>query len=229
VVRVTTHRPAPLSALLAVLAAAAAIGLVATAGSQRFALVVVIVGLAPLAAGLELWRRGHALLGALLALAGTGVVAGGIGLGYLQGGEFSAVVELLPGLAGLYLLVLGLGPVWRGRERLLFSAGTGLVFVSLLISGVVYETDGLTLLLTGVLTVVAWDFAEQAVNLGEQVGREARTYQTELVHGGATMAVGGVAIGLTRGIQGANVQGLSLLVLAGLLGAAFTLLLVLYN
>lgn len=225
----TTHRPSPLSAVLSVLAGAVAVGLLATTSAQRAALLLVLVGLGPLAAGLELRRRGHRLLGVVLGATGLGLVAFGLVRGVRRTAQFSQTVELLPGVVGLTLLVLGLGPLWKGRERLLFSAGTGLLVVAVVTSGAVYEADTLSLLLAGVLTVVAWDLAEQSVNLGEQVGRDASTTAVELVHGGGTLAVGGVAIALTRGISDANVSGLSLLVLGGLLAAAFTLAVALYN
>lgn len=225
----TTHRPSPLSAVLSVLAGAVAVGLLATTSAQRAALLLVLVGLGPLAAGLELRRRGHRLLGVVLGATGLGLVALGLVRGVRRTAQFSQTVELLPGVVGLTLLVLGLGPLWKGRERLLFSAGTGLLVVAVVTSGAVYEADTLSLLLAGVLTVVAWDLAEQSVNLGEQVGRDASTTAVELVHGGGTLAVGGVAIALTRGISDANVSGLSLLVLGGLLAAAFTLAVALYN
>ncbi|AQL44622.1 hypothetical protein BV210_17785 (plasmid) [Halorientalis sp. IM1011] len=228
-VGVTTNRPAPLSAVLSVVAAAAAIYLVATGPNQRFALAVTIGGLAALAVGIELWRREHRLLGGIIGLVGTGAVGVALVLGYSRSARFGTAAELLPGLVGLSLLVLGLGPIWKGRERLLFSAGTGLVFVSPLVAAVLYETTTVTLLIAGVCTVLAWDLAERAVNLGEQVGREARTYSVELLNGGATLAVGGVAIALVQGVAGANVTGLPLLALAGLLAAAFTLLVALYN
>lgn len=225
----TTHRPAQLSAALSVVAAAAAVALVADAAPQRTALAVTLAGLLPLAAGLEARRRGHVLLGVVLLALGTGVVGGGLVLGGTRPARRTEVVELLPGLAGLSLLVLGLGPLWRGRERLLLSAGTALVVVGALVSGVVYGADAGALLGAGVLAVVAWDLAEQAVNLGEQVGREARSVGVELAHGGATLAVAVVAVALTRGVAAADVRGLPLVVLAGLLVAAFTLAAALYN
>lgn len=228
-VRVTTHRPTPTSAVLSVAVATLAMWLIATGAGQRFGLLVTVAGLLPLAAGLELRHRGQFLLGVVLVAIGVGTVAGGIALGGQRAAQFSQVVELLPGLLGLGVLVLGLAPLRHGRERLLLAAGTGLVLGSVLTSGVVYETDTGTLLTAGVLTVLSWDLAEQAVNLGEQLGREARTYPVELVHGGATLAVGGIAVFLTQAIAGANVTGLSLLVLGGLLAAAFTLVAALYN
>lgn len=225
----TTHRPTPVSAVLSVAATTVAVALVAAAPGQRFAIGVTVAGLVPVALGLEARHRGHLVLGLILALVGTGIVAGGIGLGYMRSGTFSRQMELLPGLAGLYVQVLGLGPLRQGRERLVFSAGTGLVMVAILTSTVLYETTTMTLLIAGILTVLAWDLAEQSVNLGEQVGRETKTYPVELVHGSATLAVGGGAILLTRQVSGANVQGLPLIVLAGLLAAAFTLAVTLYN
>jgi len=215
--------------VLSVAVATLAMWLIATGAGQRFGLLLTVAGLLPLAAGLELRHRGQLLLGIVLAVMGVGTVASSIVLGQQRATQFSQVVELLPGLVGLGVLVLGLGPLRHGRERLLIAAGTALVLGSVITSGVVYETDTGTLLIAGVLTVLAWDLAEQAVNLGEQMGRDARTYPVELVHGSATLAVGGIAIFLTQTIAGADITGLSLLVLGGLLAAAFTLAAALYN
>lgn len=228
-VGVTTHRPVPLSAVLAVLAAALAVGLIATAVAQRVALLVGLVGAVGLGCGPELRHRGHGLLGGIVGLVGAGLVAAGVGLAVVRAAQFTHIVELVPGLLGVGLVALALGPLWPGRERAVFSVGTALVMVGILVSGVVYESDARTLLLAGLLTVLAWDLAEQAVNLGEQVGREARSYPVQAVHGGATVAVGAVAVVFTRGVTAVNVTGLSLLALAGLLAAAFTLAVTLYN
>jgi hypothetical protein len=225
----TTHRPAPLSGALSVVAAAVAVGLVAAAPAQRTALLVTAAGVGPLAVGLESRRRGRAAFGAVLVLLGVCVVGAGFALGLHRPARRTEVVELLPGLAGLCLLALGLGPLWAGRERLLASAGTGLVVVCVLVSGVVYGADAGTLLGAGVLAVLAWDLAEQAVNLGEQVGREARTAGVEVVHGGATLFVGGAGVVLARRIAAVDADGLPPVVLAGLLVAAFALAAALYN
>lgn len=225
----TTHRPTPVSAVLAVLAAAAAVALVASRPGQRFALLVTLVALGPVALGLELRHRSHVLLGATLAVAGAAGVGAGLLFAFQRAGTFGTRIELLPGLAGLFLVVLGLGPLRSGRERLVFSAGTGLVLLGVVASGAVYESGTATLLAAGVCVILAWDLAEQAVNLGEQVGREAGTVRAELVHGGATAAVGGVAVVGTLGIESAGVTGLSLPALAALLVAGLTLTASLYN
>lgn len=224
----TTHRPALASGILSVMTAAIAVGLVATVAPQRLALLLTLVGLVPVAVGLELRQRGRTALGVVLVVVGTAVVAGAVALA-AQSPLFVRIVELVPGLVGLWVLALALGPVWPGRERVLLSLGAGLVLLSVLGAAVVYETTNQTLLLSGVLVVVAWDAAERAVNVGEQVGREARTVSPELLHSAATLGVGGVAIFATWLVESADVQGLPLVVLAGLLAAAFTLAVTLYN
>lgn len=228
-VGVTTHRPTALSGALSVLAGAAAIAVVATGSSQRVALGVTVVALVPLAAGFELARRGHGLAGLLLGVLGTAGVGASVGLGVSSVGSFSNTVELLPGLVGLFVLVLALGPIREGRERALIAAGTGLVLLSVVASAAVYETGTTGLLAAGIGTVLALDLAEQSVNLGEQVGREPKTWGVELVHAGATLGVGILAVLAVRMITTVDVTGVPLTVLAGLLGAGLTLALALYN
>ncbi|WP_135303671.1 DUF7519 family protein [Haloarcula amylovorans] len=225
----TTHRPTHLSAVLSVLVGAAALALVGTTPAQRLTLGVVLVALVPLALGLELRRRGHVPAALALASLGTAGVAGALALGSARIASFSNSVELYPGLVGLFVLVLALSPVWEGRERPLISLGTGLLLVSVVASAAVYGTGTTGLLVAGVGTVLAWDLAEQAVNLGEQVGREAKTRGVELTHAGGTAAVGGGAIAAVQVIVHADVTGLSLPVLASLLGSGLLLTLALYN
>lgn len=225
----TTHRPALLSGTLSALAAAAAVWLVAEAGPQRFALYVTLAALVPVALGLELSRRGHSVPGFALALLGLAGVGGGLVLGATTTRSFSHVVELLPGLVAVTLVVLALGPVRKGSERTLLALGAGTLLVTLVVSAAVYEVDTTGLLMSGVATVLALDLGEQAVNVGEQVGREPKTRGIELLHGGATLAVGGVAVILTFLIVEVDVTGVPLSLLAGLLIAGFTLAIALYN
>lgn len=46
------------------------------------------------------------------------------------------------------------------------------------------------LLVAGVAAVVAWDAADQAVGVGEQLGRAARTRRVEAVHAAGSLLVG---------------------------------------
>ncbi|MBX0295736.1 DUF7519 family protein [Haloarcula nitratireducens] len=225
----TAHRPAVLSGALSVLVGAAALALVGTTPAQRLTIGVTLVALVPLALGLELRRRGHVPAALALSSLGTAGVAGALALGSARIASFSDGIELYPGLVGLFVLVLALGPVWAGRERALVSVGSGLLLISVIASAGVYGTDTTGLLVAGVGTVLAWDLAERAVNLGEQVGREAETRTVELTHAGATAAVGGGAILAVQVIVDADVTGLSLPVLASLLGSGLLLTLALYN
>lgn len=224
----TTHRPVAASAALSVLVGALAVALVATAPGQRLALAVTVGGLVPLAVGLELRKRGSAF-GVVLVLIGTAGAAGGLALAVIRGGSYSNTIEVLPGLLGLSVLVLGLGPVRDGWERLLVSLGTGLILLTVVASAAVYGSDTMGILAAGIGAVVAWDLGEQAVNLGEQVGREAKPRGVVLVHVGATAAVAGAAVLVVRAIQGVGITGVPLIALGGLLGAGLTLTLALYN
>lgn len=72
-------------------------------------------------------------------------------------------------------------------------------------------------------TVAAWDCGEQAVNLGQQIGRQASTWRAELVHGGAGVLVGGVGVGVGMAFVTVGVTGLPLMGLTTLPAAAVVL------
>jgi hypothetical protein len=225
----TTHRPTLLSSALSVFACVVALGTIATTVSQRLAILLAVAAAVPVWGGVELSHREHALAGIALALVG---VASGIGaIIYLttRTAAISPVIEVVPGVVGVYVLALALGPVWPDDERLLLSAGTGLMLLSVILSLAVYETNATGVVVAGIATILAWDLAEQAVNLGEQVGREPRTHWAELVHGTATAGVGVVAGGVVLLFVSIDVTGVPLAGLAGLLGASLMLTLALYN
>lgn len=223
----TSRDPLPLGSALSVLSAAVAVALVATTGVQRTALAVAVGGVAALAVGIRLARGDHRLVGGLLVTAGVVAVLAGFvrGRAAIPALQF----EIYPGLVGLTLLGLGLAPVRRGWERWFVTAGTAGVLIAVVTSGVVRGTSTVPILLAGVATVVAWDLGEQAVNLSSHVGIEARTHRVELVHGGAAVVVGVVAVALALFVQNASVTGLPLAGLGVLLGAAVVLTTALYN
>jgi len=117
-----------------------------------------------------------ALLAALLALA--------------LGGIFSAVA-LAIGLIGVLIVALGLA---LARHDIV-TVGSTLLFGGVVAAGLQGAPPGITLGGT-VVTVVAWDSASTAIDLGAQLGREASTTRLELVHSGATAFVGTVTAGL---------------------------------
>lgn len=223
----TSRDPLPLGSALSILSAAVAVALVATTGTQRTALAAVVGGVAVVALGVRLARGNHRLVGGLLVTAGTA----GVLVGFVRGRSAATALqfEIYPALVGVTLLGLGLAPVRRGWERWFVTAGTGGVLTAIVTSGVVRGTDTVPILLAGVATVLAWDLGEQAVNLSNHVGTDARTHRVELVHGGAAAAVGVGVVATALFVQNASVTGVPLAGLGVLLGATVVLATALYN
>lgn len=207
----------------------ASVGLVASAGPQLQALGIEAVGLLVLALGIELRHRDQRVVGWLVALGGAGVVAAAVGAGLSAGASMSDRVELLPGMIGLVPLVAGVSGLRAGWGRHLVTAGSALLLANAVGSGVVLRTGRPGLLAAVVAVVVAWDLGERSINLGEQVGRQARTRSVELVHGLGTAAVGAVAAVAAVAVAGNGATDLPLAGLAALLVAGLVLLLALYN
>ena len=229
VTRRAVHRPTVLGATLSVFAGLLAVALVASAGPQRRALGIEAIGLVALAVGIELHNRERGLTGAVVALGGVGIAGAAVYTGSMGAASLGQRLELLPGMVGLVLLVAGLAKLRAGWERHLVTAGTALLLVGAVGSGVAREADSLVLLASVVATVVAWDVGEQAINLGEQVGRQAETRGVEIVHGVGVLAVGAVGAGLAVGVERHTVTSVPLAALAALLVAAVVLMLALYN
>lgn len=222
-------RPRVLSSALAALAGVVAVGLLATTDAQRWPLLVELAGLFLVWGGIETARRGPRLLGGLATLAGVATSLFALGLGVVGVSTFSARAELLPGMVGLLVLVLGLADVRDGWARRLVTTGTALLLVGVVTSGIVYGAAPTSLLAATAATVVAWDLGEQAINVSEHVGRAARGRWVELAHGGAGAVVGGFSVVAALAIQGVNLGGATFGGLVVLLGAAVLLVVALYN
>lgn len=223
------RRPARTSGAIAVVLAAVAIALVADDPGQRRILAVALVGVTGFVAGGTLWRRdrsaGVTVVAVAVAVIGTLVLVSALGLGLTRPPRYVERIELLPGLAGLWLLAAGLVPLRLGSERVLVDAGTGLVFLTVLAGGVIQSSPPRTLLLAGVVTIVAWDIAENAVSLGGQLGVAAGTVRAEAIHAVGTGVVGAATVGLVLFINGLNVDGVPFAGLIAMLvaGVALTL------
>lgn len=100
-----------------------------------------------------------------------------IGSGSPAGGLF--------GLIGLGLLALGLH---RGA-RLAVDFGGGVLFIGVILGGLQGLSPEATVI-GAVGTLLAWDLANSAVELGEQLGRETSTDRLEAVHIITSLAVG---------------------------------------
>jgi len=217
------RRPAVPSSALAVAFGVVAVAFVADTGAQREVLTVAVVGSVTFAAGVVAWRRGHAAIGELAVAGGTVVVLVSVWYGLTRPMLSVHRFELIPGLVGVWLLAAGVAPLRYGWERRLLAAGTGLVFVSVVMSGVVQATDLGPLLVAGLLTIVAWDVGENAVSLGRQVGVDGDTRRAEAVHLATTALVGGAAVLLVLVVAYLGVDGLPFAALATLLLAGVVL------
>lgn len=199
-----SKRPAWVSSLLAVVVAAYAVSQVGDEFAVGAGLAMELFGVVLLAVGAGFARRGHRVVGVPVAAVGLAVVVAGVGAATAMLAEPQAFLDVLPGFVGVALVGVSLAPL-RGRgSRWGLRVGVGLVFVAVLASSVLQETTTAQQLLAGTLCIVAWDLGENAISVGKQLGRRARTWSIEVVHGVATLVVAWVAIRLSR--QAAGVQ-----------------------
>ncbi|WP_396610526.1 hypothetical protein ACH9L7_09760 [Haloferax sp. S1W] len=121
---------------------------------------------------------------------GTAMSLSAAGLSVLVlslGSPTAAVVSLL---AGVTLA----GGLTRGSRRVLDVAG-GLYFLSLVAAGV--GTAGVEILLLAAITsILAWDIGENALSVGDHLGRETETTRLEVVHAATTVLVLTVGAGV---------------------------------
>ena len=97
-------------------------------------------------------------------------------------------VVAAPGLLGVFY------GVTRGSRRAV-TIGSFVLFAGA-IAGPVIGTDSPTVLVAVATTVLAWDIGEHAVNVGEQLGREADTRNGEVAHAAASTVIGAGAAAL---------------------------------
>ena len=127
----------------------------------------------------------------------------------------------LAGVAGVLGLVFVAVGVVRGRVASVTLGSVGLL-VGAILAGM--GGSGIVPILGIVLTAaLAWDLGEQAINVGEHVGRESQTARGELVHAGLSLAVGLVAAGGAAAIYVAAAGGLPTVALVVLVVAAVLL------
>jgi len=213
-----TYRPRRLPAAFSLLAGVVAVLLVANQPGQHTAVFVETVGLAVCIAGLG-WRSRSPALGIVVAVLGLLVALASFAMPLAGFGGPGPILVAAAGMFGLLALALGLGPVRRGWERGFLAVGASGTLLAVLLDSLLRGAGTTTLLFAGIASLVAWDAGEQAVNLGEQVENEASALTAELVHPGATLAVGGVGIAVALGVGALGVTGLSLPVLLVLLVA----------
>lgn len=217
-VRRADLRPTVPSAAVAVALAA---GVVLTLGGDEAVLTALAIqggGLLAVGGGTALHRRGYRVPGIVLGILGGGVVAAAVAVFVSESETLSATLRFLPGLLGLPLVVAAVLPIRGHGSYNLVKLGTGGVFLSVVLSGLFLAVGDTRMLLAAVATIVAWSAAENAISVGEQLGRGATAWRLEAVHivGCALVGLAGVAaITLVRRVAA---TGLSL--------ASFTLLFV---
>jgi hypothetical protein len=154
--------------------------------------------------------RSPALLSTALAITAAAIAAGTSALASTTG--------LAVGAGGFLVVLLG---VLRGSRRAITLGSTALL-IAALVGGL--GADAPYLLLPGVIaTVLAWDLGEQAINVGEQLGRGAETTQLEATHAAGSTVVAVGAGGLGYGIYLLSSGGQPVTALVFLLLAAVVL------
>ncbi|WP_128477518.1 DUF7519 family protein [Halorussus pelagicus] len=154
--------------------------------------------------------RSPARLSSALAVSAAALAAGTSALTTSAG--------LALGVAGFVVVAVG---VVRGSRRGV-TLGASALLVGALVGGLLVGAP--YVLLPGVIaTVLAWDFAEQAINVGEQLGRETDTTQLEVTHAAGSTVVGVGAGALGYGIYLAASGGQPVSALVFLLLAAVVL------
>lgn len=95
------------------------------------------------------------------------------------------------GAVGFAALVLAF---YYGSRRLA-TTGAGVIFLGELVAGAL-GTEPLALLVAVAATVVAYDCMENAISVGEQLGRAADTERAELAHAAGSGTVAVLAVGV---------------------------------
>lgn len=103
-----------------------------------------------------------------------------------------ALIALPLGLGGVGMIA---GTLFRNGSRRLISLGTASLFISIVISGG-FGAPVELLLVSTIATVLAWDLGQNAISLGEQMGRQTETQRNEVIHAAASAIVGAAGAGL---------------------------------
>ncbi len=222
-------RPTVLSGALSALAAGTVVALVGTERAVRVGLGVELAGLVLVAAGVAALRRERRALGVAAAALGAAVALAGLAVPVVRLADPRALVDVVPGLIGVAVLCCALVPLRGSGSRWAVRAGIGLVFVAVLTGVVVQEVARGRAVVLATLCVAGWDLGENAVSLGRQLGRRARTWGPETTHALGTAAVGVAGVELLAVVGDLRPPSTSLSTLVVLLVAALALTVAVYE
>ncbi|CQR52975.1 MULTISPECIES: DUF7519 family protein [Haloferax] len=222
-----TRRPARLSAALSLFAAALSVSVVVSGASAG--LFAAVAGLVITSEGAHRFRTGRQLLGVLGLLVGVLVAVGGAGAAAASAAGRPQLIETGLGILGVFCLGLGVLPLRGAGSRGLCKLGCASVLLTV-VAGGLFQTAGLlALLVSCAALVVSWDAAENSISVGEQLGRESRTWTIEAAHFGGSALVGGVAVGAGLVVRDLGTPGLPLHAVAFMLVALVFLTLALHD
>lgn len=222
-----SRRPARLSAALSLAVAAIAVSLVEPAA--MVGTFVTAAGFVITNEGVHRIRTERRLIGSGGLLVGTAVVLGGIGLAVASVAKLPALIEVGLGVVGVVCLGLGTLPLRGSGSRFLVKLGAALVLLTIVAGGLFQDAGAVPLLVSCAALVGSWDAAENSINVGEQLGRETKTWPIEAAHLGGTALVGVVAVGAGLVVRDLGTPGLPLHSLAFLLVALVFLTLALHD
>ena len=125
-----------------------------------------------------------------------------VGQGLTLAAALVAAIALTPvpvavGVGVLATAVFAVG--LRRESRRLLDTAAGTLVAALLVGGV-YGVPAELLVLSTATAVLAWDVADNALTVGEQLGRAARAERLELVHAAATLTVAVVGSAFAYGV-----------------------------
>ncbi|MWG36075.1 DUF7519 family protein [Halomarina oriensis] len=224
----TVGRPTTREAMAALLAAGLCAGAVAGTPTDRLAVVVSLVGWAVVLLADRVGGRGWPRLGRLTTGVAVVVLLGAFGTLTPEG----RTLELLPDvvvLVGVALVALGGLPLRRGWGRPLVAWGGVALVAAVFAETVVLPVRPLAFFVGLAAALVAWDLGEQAVSLGEQVGRRGATTAVYRSHAVGSVAAAGVGVVVALGATTLGSVPVPAGVLAACVCACVVLLVALYS
>lgn len=221
-------RPSHASGGIALLA-----GLCTTWISTSHSLQLIIVGIEAvgtvilLASSVARQRESH-VWQLLLVFTGSSIVSIAIGLSVVFPGSLIDRGAFISGMLGPVLLILAVYPLRTTWSRPIAGIGTTLLLSSVLIRGWLEQIGQIHLLGAVMMTLLAWDAAEQAITLGNDVGRGARTAVVSITHTIGSLTVGIVAMTITTAVYGTTPTTIPPLAVAILLASISVLIVSIY-
>lgn len=191
------HQPGRVAGGAAVVFALVAVALVGGPAIYT-ALAVQAAGVGLLGVGRGLAWRDRRAVGTVFLFGGSTVVLASWAMAAGALGVLPLVLAILPGVVGAGVLAAGVVPAYGDPSRGLVKVGAAGVFVTAVGGALLRLVPFGTTFLVVVGSVLAWDAAEHAINVGEQLGVRAATYRPEGVHVAGSALVGG---GSLLGVQ----------------------------